>query len=240
MPAFQLILLILWAGLLFGGFLMGSGSDRRMPRVTRLASSFCLVLLAWSFALVAPAGASGNFAWLIAVGMTLGFIGDLFMARVFPFDAHILAGMGSFALGHIAYIAAGVYLGNAIGLNAPAPRFLALAAWLLIGAAGWYLVIYRSRKPAVMEWAALPYALLLSSTVGIATGLALQEPAFLPFALGAALFLFSDLLIAAHLFAGRKTRGINIDDLIWLTYGPGQMLIVHALPIALLLGASLA
>ncbi len=240
MPAVQPILLILWAALLFGGFVFGGGHDRRMPRWTRLTSSLILVILAWTWALVMPAEPRGNFARLIAVGMTLGFVGDLFMARVFPIRAHVLAGMGSFALGHIAYIAAGVYLGNATGLNAPAPRLLALAAWLLIGALGWYFVVYRGQKPSLMRRAALPYALLLSSTAGVATGLALQEPRFIPFALGAALFLFSDLLIAAKLFAGRETRGIDIDDLVWLTYGPGQMLIVHALPIALLLGAQLS
>jgi hypothetical protein len=235
MPAFQLILLILWAALLFGGFIFGGGADRRMPRWTRLASSLVLVILAWTWALVAPAGPPGSFALLIAVGMTLGFVGDLFMARVVPFGNPVLGGMGGFALGHIAYITAGVRLGNAVGLDAPAPRFGALAAWLLIGAVGWHLVVYRGQKPTVMHWAALPYALLLSATAGVATGLALQEPRFIPFALGAALFLFSDLLIAAKLFAGRTTRGIRVDDLIWLTYGPGQMLIVNALPIALLL-----
>jgi uncharacterized membrane protein YhhN len=240
MPAIQLLLLLLWGALLFGGFIFGGGSDRRMPRWTRLTSSLILVILAWSWAAVMPAQPRGNFALLIAVGMTLGFVGDLFMARVFSIRGHVLAGMGSFALGHVAYIAAGIYLGNATGLNAPGPRFVALAAWLLIGAAGWYLVVYRRQKPTVMRRAALPYALLLSSTAGIATGLALQEPRLIPFAVGAALFLFSDLLIAAKLFAGRATRGIDIDDLIWLTYGPGQMLIVHALPIALLLGANLA
>jgi hypothetical protein len=240
MPAFQLILLLVWAALLFGGFVFGGGSDRRMPRWTRLTSSLALVILAWTWTLVTPAGPLGNFALLIAIGMTLGFVGDLFMARVVPFGNAILGGMGSFALGHIAYIAAGIGLGNAAGLNAPVPRALALLAWLLVGALGWHLVVFRGQKPSVMHWAALPYALLLSSTAGVATGLALQEPSLIPFAVGAALFLFSDLLIAAKLFAGRKTRGIQADDLIWLTYGPGQMLIVNALPIALLLGAQLA
>lgn len=240
MPAFQLILLILWAALLFGGFVFGGSVDRRMPRWTRLLSSLILVLAAWTWTLVMPAGPLGSFALLIAVGMTLGFVGDLFMAQVVPFGNHILGGMGSFALGHIAYVTAGLYLGNAVGLNAPAPRFGAWAVWLIIAALAWVFVIYRGQRATVLHYAALPYALLLASTAGVATGLALQEPRFIPFALGAALFLFSDLLIAANLFAGRKTRGINIDDLIWLTYGPGQMLIVHALPLALLLGANLA
>jgi hypothetical protein len=239
MPAFQVILLVVWAALLFGGFIFGGGTDRRMPRWTRLTSSLVLVILAWTWTLVTPAGALGNFALLIAVGMTLGFVGDLFMAKLVPFGNSVLGGMGFFALGHVAYIVAGIGLGNATSLNLSLPRALGLLAWLLIGALGWYFVVYRGQKPTVMHWAALPYALLLSATAGVASGLALQEPRFIPFALGAALFLFSDLLIAAKLFAGRATHGIDTDDLVWLTYGPGQMLIVHALPIALLLGAQL-
>ena len=93
---------------------------------------------------------------------------------------------------------------------------------------GWYFVVFRGQKQHdVMDWAASPYALLLASTAGVFTGLALQAAALSPTAFGAALFLFSDLMIAAKLFAGRETRRINIDDLIWLTYGPGQMLIVY-------------
>ena len=74
----------------------------------------------------------------------------------------------------------------------------------------------------------MPYALLLASTAGVChRPRASGRPRLIPLALGAALFLFSDLMIAAKLFAGSETRRIKIDDLIWLTYGPGQMLIVY-------------
>jgi hypothetical protein len=82
-----------------------------------------------------------------------------------------------------------------------------------------------------LHWVALPYALLLASTAGVATGLALQDTAFWPMAAGAALFLLSDLILAAQLFNGRRFR--LIDDVIWLTYGPGQMLIVYSVAAAL-------
>jgi hypothetical protein len=242
MPILQLFLLLLWAALLFGGFIFGSGADRRMPRWTRLASSLVLVVAAWVVTLVAPSGPLGSFALLIAVGMTLGFVGDLFMARVIPIPNRFFGGIAGFALGHVAYIAAGIGLANA--LNVPAmTRLGAWLAWLLIGALAWWAIVYRGQQRTALHWATLPYSLLLASTAGVATGLALHQPVFLPFAVGAALFLFSDLLIAAQLFAVRFVRErafvVNVDDLIWLTYGPGQMLIVHTLPIALLLGASL-
>ena len=79
----------------------------------------------------------------------------------------------------------------------------------------------------VLHYAALPYALLLASTAGFATGLALNISAFIPLALGCALFLLSDLLIAARLFSGVFFP--LIDDVVWLTYGPAQMLIVYSI-----------
>lgn len=242
MPALQLILLILWAALLFGGFALGKGPERRMPRWTRLGSSLVLVAAAWSYVLVAPSGPLARFSLLIAVGMTLGFVGDLFMARVIPLPNRFFGGIGGFALGHVAYIAAGVGLANTLDVP-PVTRLAGWLAWLLIGAAGWWVIVYRGQTRTALHWATLPYALLLASTAGVATGLALHQPVFLPFAVGAALFLFSDLMIAAQLFAAPVVRGrvlgVNVEDLIWLTYGPGQMLIVHTLPIALILGAAL-
>ena len=55
-------------------------------------------------------------------------------------------------------------------------------------------------------------------------GLALVDGRFLPLAIGGALFLLSDLLIALRLFQNSQQPRLN--DLIWLTYGPAQMLIV--------------
>ncbi len=166
--------------------------------------------------------------------MTLGFLGDLFMAGLIPVAQNVIGGMASFGLGHVAYIAAGLGLARTLGLDATGVLLASWLGWLLVGGLAWYFVVYRGQQPGVLHWAALPYALLLSSTAGVATGLALQDARLIAFALGAALFLFSDLLIAATLFAGRTLRRINVDDLIWLTYGPGQMLIVYTTVLLLL------
>ena len=102
-----------------------------------------------------------------------------------------------------------------------------LLAWLAVGAAGWYLAVYRGRQRTGVVWAALPYALLLSTTAGLAAAVALRSPALWPLALGAALFLLSDLILAARVFGGVEFR--HIQDIIWLTYGPGQALLVYGL-----------
>lgn len=221
-----LALLALWAVLLFGGFIVGRPHEdgkRRMPTWTRMASSFVLVLAAWSSVLMGYD--SGVVLLLTAIGMTFGFLGDLFMARLIPVGNHVLGGIGSFGLGHIAYIAA--FLQTGIPAVNPATLW-ALALWWLIGLGGWYFVVFRGQKATPLHYAALPYALLLASTAGVATMMAIViPPLFVPLAVGAALFLISDLILAAELFNGLHFP--LIGDVVWLTYGPAQMLIVYSM-----------
>ncbi|MBZ0298046.1 MAG: lysoplasmalogenase [Anaerolineae bacterium] len=228
MDSWMLILWIVWALLLFGGLLFGRLDEdrtRRMLTWTRMGSSLVLVVAAWMWFL----DNSDPYGVLIAVGMTLGFIGDLFMADLIPIPhfEHVLGGMSAFGLGHIAYIVGVVWMTQQSGYDL---HWLALLIWLGIGVIGWYVVVFRGQQATVLHYAALPYALLLATTAGTATGLALQIPAFGPLALGAALFLLSDLILAAQLFNG--VRFYLISDVVWLTYGPGQMLIVYASALA--------
>jgi len=231
---FVLGLLALWGLLLFGGFVFGRSdpdTSQRMPLWTRIGSSLVLVIAGWSWYWFSRDTEAAGFALLIAVGMSLGFVGDLFMADLLPLSQPVLGGIGAFGLGHVAYIAACLLFGNQQGLDAQGPRWGAWGAWLLIGVAGWYLVVFRRQRPTVLHWAALPYSLLLASTAGLATGLALQAPAFTQLTIGAALFLASDLILAARLFSDLHFPMIN--DVVWLTYGPGQMFIVYSVARAL-------
>jgi uncharacterized membrane protein YhhN len=188
-----------------------------------MASSLTLVIAAWSWHLVSRDTSANTYSLLIAVGMTLGFMGDLFMAELLPGRDHIMGGITAFGLGHIAYISAFLGLEQ---YDSPSARWGALIGWFLIGGVGWYGVVYRGQKVTPLHYAALPYALLLSSTAGFATALALQNPAFITLAIGAALFLLSDLILAAQLF--NNLRFYLISDVVWLTYGPAQMLIVYS------------
>jgi hypothetical protein len=87
-------------------------------------------------------------------------------------------------------------------------------------------VLRGQEKPSALHWAALPYALLLATTAGLALGVALQNALFFPLALGAFLFLLSDLILAGALFSDLGFPLVH--DVVWLTYGPGQMLIVFS------------
>jgi hypothetical protein len=222
-------LLLLWAGLLFGGFIfgtMGALKTRRMPTWTRLFSSLVLVVASWSWYGFTHDGTISGFSLLMALGMTLGCLGDFFMAEMLPVPQPVLGGISAFGLGHVAYISALVQFGNQHNLTDPTSRWGSWFVWLLIGVVGWYFVVFRGQSPTVLHWAALPYALLLASTAGFATGLALQASPFISVAIGAGLFLLSDLILAAQLFNHRHFY--LIGDVIWLTYGPGQMLLVYA------------
>lgn len=226
-------LLILWAALLFGGFIFGGPADaaRRMPAWTRMASSATLVVAGFSWYLFTRDTAAGSYALLVAIGMTFGFLGDLALAGFLPGGRNVIAGIAFFGIGHVFYITAMLRFATAAGLTAPGARWGALALWLLVGLVGWYLIVYRGALSAgielsIVHWIALPYALLLASTAGLATGLALQDSRFIPLALGGALFLLSDLILAGEMFSGVTFR--LIGDIIWLTYGPAQMLIVYS------------
>jgi hypothetical protein len=233
-----LLLLAVWAAFLFGGFVFGrpdARHTRRMPAWTRMASSLGLVIAGWSWFWFSRSTSASAFALLLALGMTFGFLGDLFMARLLPVTQPVLGGMASFGLGHIAYVAGILAFSHRHGLDVPGPRWGAWIAWLLFGLAGWYVVAGRCQRPrTALRWAALPYSLLLASTAGLASGLALQAPTFFTLAAGGALFLLSDLILAARLFGNAYFP--LLDDVVWLTYGPGQMLIVYSAGSALSLG----
>lgn len=231
-----LALLVTWALLLLGSVIANwRMPDKRQPLATglRMASSASLTLAAWSWYLIArDVPDVALFALLLAFGMSLGFLGDLSLAELLPlrlFRQSFLVGMAAFALGHVAYIAAILSLIFARTLHMQwVIEYLAL----LVGLAGWYLVVFRGGVggPA-LRLVALPYALVLATTAGFAAGLAMQEPLFIPLAIGGALFLISDLLVAGERFGGLRLP--HISDVIWLTYGPAQMLIVFAVNSAL-------
>lgn len=226
-------LLLLWAVLLFGGFAVGTGDPaRRMPAWTRMASSMTLVVAGFSWYWLSRGTEAAPYGLWVAFGMLFGLMGDLWLAGWLPGGRNVLAGIASFGIGHILYITAFIRFSAANGLDDSGRQWVSLAVWLLVGLVGWYVIVFRgSAEHSVLHWAALPYALLLASTAGLATAMALQEPRFIPLAIGAALFLLSDLVLAGEMFSGLKFP--LIGDVIWLTYGPGQMLIVYSIYVAI-------
>lgn len=231
-------LLAVWVGLLFGGFFFGklnAEGEHRIPRPMRMGASLALVVAGWSWWLAAIDTGAESLAVAVAAGMTFGLLGDLALAKLLPLgEWRTLAGMGFFGVGHVAYIVGLLRYGDAAGLDGVGLRWGSLLVAWLVAAVLWFLVVYRGTdKVEVLHFVALPYALLLASTAGMGFGLALQVAGFVWLALGALLFLISDLILATELFNGRFFPGIG--DVVWLTYSPGQMLIVYTVPLASLL-----
>lgn len=228
------ITLGLWALILFGGYVYGRMTltgDYSIPTIARLGSSLMLVLAAWIEAVLLPHSHLAVFPWLIALGMTSGCIGDLFLADILPVPQAFLFGMAAFAIGHIWYIAAFWQFASSIHVSA-AQHLVPIMLWLAIALAGWYGILMYHRHATLLNWIALPYALLLSGTASSTFSAALVLPAMIPATIGAILFLISDMIIAANTFA--DIHFSKIGDAIWLTYGPAQALIVITPLIAVL------
>jgi|JI6StandDraft_1071083.scaffolds.fasta_scaffold49292_2 hypothetical protein len=198
---------------------------RYLPRWLTLGQSALLSAAAWGLQRVFRNTPAADVATHLAVGMTLGTVGDVFMAQ-----QNVPLGMAAFGAGHIAYVRGLLRLSKQQQLPRPLAMGLAWGAWSVIGAAGWLgLVRLGPQGSSTLGWLALPYSLLLASTAGVATGLSVQEPRYWPLAAGAVIFLTSDVLIAMRLFNPSLFAAIPKSirgDLVWLTYAPAQMLLV--------------
>jgi YhhN family len=241
---------MLWAVLLFGGTLLSelgpgelgpdgaskgalNGASRdAITLVSHLGSSVLLVAAGWVWFLGFSRSAAAGTVALFAAGMTLGAIGDFFNAGVLQdlikLPDPVLGGMAAFALGHVAYIAGCVRVGRERGFGSRGRWLLAIGFWQAVGIVAWFFVVYCGMNAGarLLVWPALPYSLLLAGTAGVASYLALEDRRFLPLATGAVLFLASDMILAFRMFRGDFPLA---GHAVWLTYGPGQMLIVYSI-----------
>jgi uncharacterized membrane protein YhhN len=234
------VLWSLWAASLVAAIAAGNmlGHSAAVPTWLRMASSVVLTVTAWFAAYVWRTRAVGRFAACIAIGMTLGTVGDFFNAGLLdfvPLESSTLGGIAAFGLGHVAYIAGAVYVARKARLTNRLALLGSIIAWQAFAVIAWYLVVFEGSEHRDLIWPALVYSLLLAGTAGIATALAVQDRRLWPFGLGAALFLLSDFILAFELFRGPFAFQ---TECVWLTYGPGQMFIVFStIGTALVLGA---
>jgi uncharacterized membrane protein YhhN len=236
-PAVLTGMQLVWGLLLVVGISGQFGRHGLVSVTGRIGSSAVLVIAGWTwYALSSRNQRVQPYPLLIALGMTLGFLGDLFMAGLVPIPlkepelASTLGGIGSFALGHIAYMTGIVRFGRKEQLATRHHWLKGILPWQLVGLVGWTMVALPAMSKTVLVWPALPYSLLLAGTAGCATALYLGEAKFLGLAVGGGLFLLSDLILATRMFGnGFPLAG----ELVWATYGPGQMLIVYSIGSAL-------
>lgn len=224
-----LALWVLWLAFLIGSLVTAAvRPDRRVSVAGKIGSSVLLALAAWVGCFSGrPTVAAGV---PVALAMTLGLFGDLALARLLRLSQPELVGVAGFGLGHACYCVAILAYASRAGLTALLPMIVGLVIWWVVGVGCWYLAVWRGNEPTPLHWATLIYALLLSTTAGLASGIGLQWSSLLPIAAGGALFVSSDLLIAADMSG--EIRLPARDILVWATYGPAQMLIVYGLVLA--------
>lgn len=229
-------LLILWAGLLVGGLILGrAGPERRnrLPLPVRVALSTTLLAAALVWWLAGAAGGPlAGFSFWIVVGMAFGLLGDLFMAGLLvPKPRHVIFGILAFGAGHVFYILAFRQAATVLGLNSEPVWLWSWVIYLAAAALLWALLVREPARGRALNYGTLGYSLVLAAMAGAALALALQNPALAPLALGGVLFMVSDLILGSELM--RRTYFPFIGDVIWTTYTVAQMLIVYSSAAAL-------
>lgn len=229
------LLLLAWAALLLGGWLIDFGgrtARNRLPLAARMATSAVLVAAALVWWQAGTAGTElADYGLLIFAGMALGFVGDLVMAKVIRTPNRVIFGMLAFGAGHLCYIAAFIGLGRELGPTATAAGAAIWLVYALTSAFLWYTLIRQPARGRALNSGTLVYALLLATMAAAALALAVQDVRLLPLALGGLLFIASDMFVGSELMRGTTFR--SIGDVIWITYTVAQMLIVYSTAIVL-------
>jgi uncharacterized membrane protein YhhN len=189
-------------------------------------SSVALSLAAAVHWLARRKSPTGRFVLGIAVGMGFGCLADAYgvVPKSWRIAESLTVIMALFALGHVFYIVACWELAGRLCLRRRGVWLASLGLWTLIGVGLWGAIASWAPNVGVYRWPSLGYSLLLSSTAGAMTSLAVQHRRFCLMAIGAALFLASDALLAVYLFHAAPQI---VGAAVWLTYGVGQMLIVY-------------
>jgi hypothetical protein len=193
----------------------------------RMFSCLLLVVAAWHGWVLLRGGATGQAMLFVAIGMTCGFYGDSHVGDRFwwpQFPHKIVGGIVFYGLGHLAYVAACWLTRRAAGLVGGWKWNWPICVWQLVALVSWAAVALTSEKEVGLRAPTLVYTLLVAATPGFATALAVQRRAFGWMALGGALFLASDVLLAWQLF---HEAFDGIDELTWICYSGGEMLIVY-------------
>ena len=161
---------------------------------------------------------------LLFLALLLCLAGDFFLSL--EGDTPFLAGVGAFALGHVAYIA--LFLTHPFADTVLIGQMpFALVAVVLLGAAALVApILFRGAGP--LRFAVLGYVPMIVG-MGIAgLGFALQMPLV---TLGALLFVASDLVLGLEMFVLREgTTAKRLAPFwVWATYWCAQVLILIGL-----------
>ena len=204
---------------------------RAIPWLQR-STSLQLAIMAWLFwVLAARDTALATFSLLIAVGMSLSFIADLIMAEIIRLPNRVMGGIVVFGLAHLTYIGAYVSGGQALGILDMARWREAVVVMSGFGLGLWFSFVRSPSAPKLLNYGALGYTLLITVMVATAVALSLADGRLSLLAIGATLFLISDVILGNQIF--RQNLWPYVSEVVWLTYIFGQAGIVWSNLLAL-------
>lgn len=199
-------------------------TQRAIPWLQR-STSLQLAIMAWLFwGLLLRTTSLGGGSLLIAIGMSVSFIADLIMAEIIRVPNRVIGGIATFALAHGLYSGAYLLVGQTLGVFQVGVVGLCLSGLWIIGLLIWRQWVYSPSMPMLMNQAALGYMVVIATMVGLALAAALGDPRLWTLAVGAGLFMISDIILGNQIFRKRPWRYVN--EVVWLTYISGQALIV--------------
>jgi uncharacterized membrane protein YhhN len=159
--------------------------------------------------------------WAMALGMTLGSMGDWFLAR--HGDVPFLFGMAAFGAGHLAY--AGGMLARSADLGFDGVSLTEAAALAALFSLVMSTELWLAPRTGGLRWPVRGYVGLIG-VMGVAAVLLPAAEGQAEVRLGAGLFLASDLMLALRLFVlTDPTRQRLLSLALWPAYWAGQALI---------------
>lgn len=179
-----------------------------MKTVVKVAATALLTL--WAYQVGGP--------WLLVTALALGTIGDGFMSGN-P-KKWLLPGLLAFFAGHLAYLA--------LFMKAPhvpidsVTLSMACAVFILSGG----FVVYLWKSLGDMRWPVVAYTIVIAFMGAAAVTLDIGTPLV---AVGAAMFIISDVLVALEVFEIEEDARIRFitSPLLWALYFGGQALIAY-------------
>lgn len=239
-PFYMLVIaLLIIAEMIAVGFFIIKGWPQRSNLSTLLKCTGSLIFILTAVVSVFFAGGFTTVAWIMLAGFCLSLIGDFWLDLKIT-DKHIFMGILFFFLAHVSYILAFIKVcQRELGLEAPFSKWemIAIAVIFVVAAAGSFIVKMDMRKlfipvaiysfticTMVVKSFVMCYN-LFQEGVGSAGYL-------VTLAVGALLFITSDIVLAFMYFRGCYTKKMRVVNLV--TYFAGQMLMAISVPLLVL------
>jgi len=140
-------------------------------------------------------------------------------------------GMVAFGIGHLLYVAALLHLTLRSGFTAARVLVVTLVVMLGFCSWAWYTQVRKPGGSKVINAGSLVYGWLIGLTAALAIALAVYDTHYVTLAAGALLFLASDFVLGNWVIRGHVWKSVN--DVIWVTYVSGQLLIIYSVAAAL-------